>query len=213
MREMGRGGLMRTVFILTVLAFVIGAEGGTAPAAEELRARQKDMKTVRASFTQEKRSPLLKKPLKTKGVFYFKAPLNVRWQYEKTVTVVYDGTELYIYYPELGEAERMKGISEFYTGPLGFDIANLEKDYDMEAKRENGAIRLKITPKRRLPFAGMEMLFPEGAAFPSEMKIIDRTGDETFIKFLDVTVNTGLSDELFKFVPPPGVRIKERTAP
>jgi|Deesub1362A_J573_1020465.scaffolds.fasta_scaffold00077_3 outer membrane lipoprotein carrier protein len=196
------------VFILALLFLVASASAGII---DELKARQKNLKTVKAAFSQEKHTELLRHPIRSKGVFYFKSQVGVRWQYDE-MTVIYDGKTLYIYYPELEEAERLDDVSGFF-GPLSFDIESLLKGFSMDAKKENGRIYLTLKPKRQMPFQSMEMMFPAGSAFPEEVKIKEETGDITVIKFKDVEINVPVPDELFVFTPPAGVKIRQRQFP
>lgn len=179
---------------------------------DELAERQKSgLTTVEAKFQQQKKSALLGKPIKSKGAFYFKSPMGVRWQYEEGLLVVYDGNYLYIYSREMEAVEKVKGVAA-YTGPLAFDLGFLSKQFKMEASQSADRITLELTPKGKMPLEFIRMIFPqEGAAFPEEVLVKEETGDATTIKFYDVKANTALKDSLFIFKPPAGVKVRERT--
>jgi outer membrane lipoprotein carrier protein len=188
-----------------------------APAArggviEDIQKRQKGISTVRAAFKQEKHTELLARPIRSDGMFYFKAPVGVRWEYRDAMTVVYDGTTLYLHYLELEEAEKIDGVSG-YVGPLSFDMEVLLREYRVETEDVPEGVLLNLTPRKKVPFASMSMLFPEGAPFPSEVRIVEEMGDRTVILFSDVETNVKLPDGLFRFAPPPGVMLRERKLP
>lgn len=188
------------------------AESAASPSAkliDELRERQKDVKTVSARFVQERKTALLRRPLRSEGDFYFKSPVGVRWQYKDGILVIYDGKFLYIYNPELREAEKFAGAGVF-IGPLVFDIELLLKDYIVDARTSGGRTILHMKPKKAMPFKSMEMTFGAGSPFPSEVGVVEETGDGTVIGFSDIKVNAALADRLFIFRPPSGVKIKER---
>lgn len=206
------GAIIGKALPFLALLLLFGPLFGAAHAGDaldELAARQKGVDTVTAEFSQEKRALLLEKPITETGMFYYKAGAGVRWQYEAGLLVVYDGKALYVFDPEMGEAEKVNEAGS-YIGPLSFDMEFLKKDYEIRAERLDGAIRLNLKPKKQMPFASMEITFPGGSAFPREVVMKEETGDETRIEFRDVKINKPLSDELFVFRPPQGVTVKER---
>jgi outer membrane lipoprotein carrier protein len=201
---------MKLPISLAFLLFVFSV--AHAGPLEDIRERQKGVKTVKAGFSQKKHTELLERPIKSSGDFYFKSPVGVRWEYRDEMVVVYDGKTLYLHYTELEQAEKVEGVAG-YAGPLVFDLEVILKDYRVEVEESNGAARLDLMPKKRKPFKSMAMTFPEGAAFPSQVKIFEESGDHTVIDFHDIKTNVPLSDKLFRFIPPPGVVVRERKLP
>jgi outer membrane lipoprotein carrier protein len=187
---------------------VTAAFAGNERLVDELIERQSMLRTVHASFVQEKYDPMLGRPITSKGDFYFKVGSGVRWEYED-VLVVYDGKVLYVYSPETGEAEKIRGKQGF-MGPLAFDLNELSKEYDMEASREGESIKLRLRPKKDMPFESIELVFKGQEAFPSEVSITETIGDTSSIRFDDVKLNAQFSDEMFVFQPSPGTIVKER---
>jgi outer membrane lipoprotein carrier protein len=123
--------------------------------------------------------------------------------------VVYNGSTLYLHYTELEEVEKVDGVAG-YAGPLIFNLEIILKDYKVKVEESEGAARLDLKPKKRMPFKSMTMTFPEGAAFPSHVIIFEDSGDHTVIDFHGIEINVPLSDGLFRFSPPPGVVVRER---
>jgi outer membrane lipoprotein-sorting protein len=195
-----------SLFILIALALLSPAY---ADILDELRESQKDLKTVRASFSQEKHTELLDRPIKSDGTLAIRSGSGVRWEYEGEMVVIYDGTDLYFYYTELEEAEKLKGVSGF-VGPLAFDIDLLTRDYEVEASRRDGRYVLVLHPRKEMPFKEMEMRYAPGKPFPEEVKIREETGDSTVITFRDVRINAEVPEELFVLKLPPGVPLRER---
>jgi outer membrane lipoprotein-sorting protein len=150
----------------------------------------------------------LGRAIKSVGDFHFRKGRGVRWEYADAL-VIYDGSVLYVYSPETKEAQKIEGRKGF-MGPLAFDIESLREDYDMEAERDGDAIGLTLRPREEMPFASMTMTFPGGRAFPSEVSVVQATGEKAVISFKDVKLNTGFSDEVFVFDPPEGTTITER---
>jgi outer membrane lipoprotein-sorting protein len=194
------------LFILIALSLLSPAY---ADILGELWESQRDVKTVKASFSQEKHTELLDRPIKSEGTLAIRSGSGVRWEYEGEMVVIYDGADLYFYYTELEEAEKLKGASGF-MGPLVFDIDLLTRDYEVEASRSEGCYLLVLHPKKEMPFQTMEMQYAQGKPFPEEVKIREETGDTTVITFTDVRINAGVPEELFVLRLPPGVPLRER---
>lgn len=177
----------------------------------ELKAKQAKIKSVSARFTQEKRVRLMAKPIRNKGRFFFRQPGSVRWEYggETQLQVIFNGTDLWLYYPDLKEAEKVSGTLPF-ASLMQFDLSTLSADYDVTARRERGIVKVKLVPRAKGFLREIEMEMPEDEAFPKIMRLIDANNEATVIAFSDVKLNTQLADEIFRFTPPQGVNVRER---
>lgn len=181
-----------------------------ADPVEDLSVLQNDLKTVRAQFKQKKRTELLPRPIKSKGTFYFSEGAGVRWEYDGQMVVIYDNESLYLHYIELREAEKVDGIAGF-NGPLSFNVKELARDYDISSSvSESGDITLGLVPRQPMPFESMRMIFKKGEPFPSEVRVMEATGDETIITFVKPEFNLKLKARLFVFEPPRGVKVRVR---
>jgi len=197
------------IFFLALAAAMLFSTSANAGPLEDIRKAQEGVSTVKAAFEQEKHTELLDRPIRSEGMFYFKSPVGVRWEYGDEMVVVYDGSTLYIHYVELGEAEKIKGVAGF-VGPLSFDLKTLLKDYEVNTENAGGEVVLHLKPKKRMPFESMDMFFKPAAPFPHRVRIIEETGDVTVIKFHDIKINVELPSGLFRFTPPPGVEVRDR---
>jgi outer membrane lipoprotein carrier protein len=195
--------LVTAIFVLCIAATAFGGP------IDDIKKAQAGVKTVKASFKQEKITELYERPIKSEGTFYFKSSVGVRWEYGDEMQVIYDGKTLYIYYIQLDEAEKIQGVSGF-VGPLSFDMTELLKDFKVESREEGGAYHLHLVPKKDVPFETMDMVFEKGAAFPGQVTITEKTGDHTKILFAAIKTNVKLANSLFVFNPPPGVEVRER---
>jgi outer membrane lipoprotein-sorting protein len=72
------GDLTRTAVLIMSACLSLGW-GGTW---EELKSAAEPVKSVRAEFVQEKHMKILARPLVSSGVFYYKAPASLRWEYQ-----------------------------------------------------------------------------------------------------------------------------------
>ncbi len=199
----------RKIMIACMLLVLLAPRHALAGLIEDLGARQKGLASITATFDQEKHTELLGRPIKNRGKIYFKAGAGVRWEYDGKMLVIYDGKSVYLHYPELGEADKVTGASE-YIGPLTFDIPTLVRDYKVDAVRSGKDIVLDLRPKKRMPFASMRMTFGPEDAFPREITVTEESGDSTAIRFHDIKKNAPLSGSLFVFTPPSGLKVRER---
>ncbi|GAB4482990.1 MAG: outer membrane lipoprotein chaperone LolA [Thermodesulfovibrionales bacterium] len=205
----------------TVLALVLGASVAVAgrgwcaaqpgDLVSELKAQQAKMTSVSARFTQEKRTRLMAKPIRSAGRFFFRQPASVRWEYggDTQLQVIFNGTDLWLYYPDLKEAEKVSGALPF-ASLMKFDLSSLSAEYEIAARKEKGVVKVKLVPRVKGFIREIEMDMAGDAAFPGTMRLIDSHNEATVIIFKDVKVNAKLGDELFRFTPPSGVTVRER---
>lgn len=201
--------VIKKIAFIACVFVMVAASIAVAGALDEIKSRQKGLKTVTASFTQEKYTELFDRPIRSKGRFYLKSMAGVRWEYEGSMTLIYDGDVMYIHYIELEQAEKIKGASAF-VGPLTFDIKALAKDYEVKAVNSKGRVEVELKPKKRMPFETMRMFFGPSSAFPDEIWTFEESGDKTVVRFSDVKSNVEIKDSMFSFTPPKGVRMVER---
>lgn len=71
------GDLVRTAALILSACLSIGWGGSW----EELRSAAGEVQSVRAEFIQEKHMKILARPLVSSGVFYYRSPASLRWEY------------------------------------------------------------------------------------------------------------------------------------
>ena len=75
-----------------------------------------------------------------------------------------------------------------------------------ERSREGKTITYRLKPKGKDPlFDQLDVTFQGDQ--PSSMRLQDALGQQTVIDFRDLTVNSGIDDSLFNFVPPEGTDV------
>ena len=93
---------------------------------------------------------------------------------------------------------------------MHFDLSSLSGDYTISAKKEKNASMLTLVPKIKGPVRKIEMEFSGQTSFPLVVRMTDSNNEETVIIFSDVRINKNISDEIFRFVPEKGIKVKER---
>lgn len=241
--------VLRRRTLLVLVACLLGVSSGTMafaadgelenqrakldPTAEDLSVRerlsvlvqrvkleQNHVTTMAARFRQEKTSEMLLEPSTDVGLFYYRAPDQVRWEYQEPeeMLVVINGEDLVTYYKEQGVAESASigDISEKvfkYLGASG-SLDKLAEFFEVTAyfpENVGDPYHLVLEPRysrieRRL--LGMEIWIDPESYQPTQFKYLQPGGDETMYTFEDLTLNEELDDALFEVELPEGVAVK-----
>ena len=200
--------------VLIVLSLLIMASGTSAELLDDLKAGQAKIKSVSAAFTQEKKTRLLSKPIRTSGHFLFRQPDMIRWEYSggTNMQVIFNGYDLWLWYPGLKEADKLSGLSQ-YGSMMRFDVLSLSKDYTITAKKDKNIVLLTFLPKAKGPISRIEMELAEGSPFPRLVRLLDRNSEPTIILFRDIMLNPDIPESSFTFLPGKDVVIRERSLP
>jgi len=197
---------------ISSLLILFSAAASSADILDDLKAKQAKIKSVSANFTQEKKTRLLTKPIRTEGRFLYKQPDRIRWEYKGSVNmqVIFNGKDIWLYYPELKEADKLTGLSQ-YGSMMQFDVLTMSRDYTITARKEKTIIFLKFAPKVKGPISQIEMEIPEESPFPRMVKLSDQNNEPTTIIFKDIKLNPDIQESNFIFVPDKGVVVRERS--
>ncbi len=207
----GRPAILFHLFI-PLLLLLFSASVSSADILDDLKAKQAKIKTVSANFTQEKKTKLLNKPIKAEGRFLYKQPDRIRWEYRGSVNmqVLFNGKDIWIYYPDLKEADKLTGLSQ-YGSLMQFDVLTMSRDYTITARKEKTIIFLKFSPKVKGPISQIEMEIPEESSFPRMVQLFDPNNEPTTIFFRDVKLNPEIQESSFTFIPEKGTVVRERS--
>ncbi len=147
----------------------------------------------------------------TKGRVALSAPRQFRWEYEPPFPqlIIADGDHVWIYDPDLEQAQVRKQSHEEQQSPLAalIDPAELERQFTVSSgPNKDGLQWVVLTPKddeaqiesARLGFAGKEL---------SRMTMSDVLGQRTEIVFEAWQRNPAFAVGTFAFTPPPGVDV------
>lgn len=244
-----RGSWLRLVYCVATVLLVAGSLGASAAASadddlesqrskldptlaelsfrerlnllvQRVKLEQSHVTTMSARFRQEKTSEMLLEPSTDLGLFYYRAPDQVRWEYHEPeeMLVVINGEELVTFYKEQGVAESASigDISEKvfkYLGASG-SLDKLAEFFEVTAyfpEGEGDPYHLVLEPRysrieRRL--LGMEIWIDPVSYQPTQFKYLQPGGDETTYSFEDIKLNEPLSDVLFEVELPEGVAVK-----
>lgn len=197
-----------------------------ARAIQQLQARQREAKTLRAVVVQRKRHPLLKGEVVTEGTLLFSRPNHLRWEVatpERTIIVI-DDQALVIYHPERKEAERRdlredfgsRAMVGFLTAGMNFDVAEMEKRFQVDLYRDDGRLSLVLTPQSRWvarAIASVTIIQEDADPLPRQIVVVGQKGDRTETSLVQAVVNPPLAEDAFTLRLGPEVRVVEVRRP
>jgi len=199
------------------------APAGEAEAAREILARLdrrlEGVKTMRGRFIQTFSSSGLGIPQSEEGRFALRRPDRTRWEYispEKKIAVS-DGVSTWLYLPEesvvyrgsVASWKRSGAFAALAGGRLGEGFEAVAVDPGGASRREN----VVLTLRPRTPRDDFQELLVEiepGSLKVAAIVAVDAMGNRIGIAFSGVEENVSLPEDLFRFAPPPGVRVLDQ---
>jgi outer membrane lipoprotein carrier protein len=140
---------------------------------------------------------------------------KLRWEYVEPTPqeIVSDGKTLWVYTPTLNQVN-MGPAPEALAGPAGSFLAGLGRLREhfnvrflnlAQPTDRDGNYVLDLSPKNQLPTLARLILTVSPKWEVRKAVVYDQFENTVTMRFTKVTVNGGLPDRLFTFVPPPGV--------
>lgn len=201
---------LSVVVILPILLFPLGqlwAADDLNGILEKIKTRERSLKTFIATFSQTKKTQLLKEPLLSVGMIYFDNRGRLLFQVTSPspVTILFKGGELITWYPDLSKSQKRyvgAGAVKKYFG-LGNTVEELKKQYHIELspQAKEGHYRLKFTPRTESMAKGIETIEVEGRRdtwLPATIHFREKGGDSTTIKLDFMSINKPLPPDIFK---------------
>jgi outer membrane lipoprotein-sorting protein len=187
---------------------------------EQMTKAQAGVRTLTAQFEQIKVSHLLKEPSRSRGVFYYQAPEQVRWEYQepRPVVVLITARAMVTYRPQEKVAEKVElGRQQrkvFAFLSASEPIASLSRHFSFTLRDPGGEepFTLVLTPvthqiKKRIQM--VELLVDRKSFLPTKVSYKEADGDVTTYLFSHIVVNGELPEGLFALDLPAGVRVVE----
>jgi outer membrane lipoprotein carrier protein len=186
-------------------------EGGAKLEAliERVVDRQRSLRTLEAEFVQVKESSLLLQAVESTGVFLFRAPDLVRWDYQKPDPMVVLFTEDVVttYHPAQARAERIKVSAKqrrfvrVLAGTQPLDDLTSHFKVGLADPGGQANYRLTLQPlgsglSKKL--RSMEIEVDRTLLLPVVIEYNEADGDSTRYEFTKVTVNPEIDDSRFR---------------
>ncbi len=203
----GRGkirlkGLLGIAVLCLTCSLCLGWSGDLKKFGEEANSIQ----TLSADFVQEKNLKILVQPLVSKGIFYFKKPDSLRWEYKSpvhSVLLMHNGeTRRFLEGRDGVREDRGPGMQgmQVVMGEISLWLSGHFGDNpDFKATVEdNGAIVLTPRSKSLSQFISRIEMFPSDRPGVIRSVILYEGEDSyTTIRFENVKVNIDLPESLF----------------
>ena len=213
-----------------VLLFAAGDAGPAVPAVQpkpgrlELTAviarvqnRYDQAKDFQARFTQKYSRQVMGRVTVSAGQVHFKKPGRMRWDYDKPEARMFlsNGQVLWLYEPEEKQAFKQDLKTSQLPAALAVlmgkgkiaDEFEVAWSSDMRFGRPDD-YRLSLRPKQpQSTYKSIVFVVDPGDFSVRETVLADQQGNVNNFVFSDLTINAKVSDEVFRWSPPAGVRV------
>ena len=217
---------LRALYLMAALAGALPCGpaplAAAAPTLDEavnaLEQAQRRVTDLKAPFRQAAHNKALNQTIDARGTLYLRKPGRLRWEYQTPTPqqIVSDGTRLWIYTPELKQVN-VSAAPAALAGPAGSFLEGLGQVREHFQPRflnpaqptdAEGLIVLDLAPKQHQPLLARLVISVDPKSWLVRQAVVhDELGNTVTVRFGETTVNSGLSDALFVFVPPPGVAV------
>jgi outer membrane lipoprotein carrier protein len=220
---------LAAMLLALVLAPVPAARAQAPPPAREpaagtglddtvrsLEAAYGKINDLKAEFDQTAFNKSLNQSIPARGTVYLKKGGKLRWVFADPTPqeIVSDGKTLWVYTPALAQVN-VGPAPEALAGPAGSFLAGLGRVREhfavrflnpAEPRDRDGNVVLDLTPKQPLPTMARLILAIDPRAWEVRRAVVyDQFENTVTMSFRKTTVNAGLADTVFTFVPPKGV--------
>jgi outer membrane lipoprotein carrier protein len=181
--------------------------------------RHRSLRTLRTSFTQRIRNPVLECEETSRGVFSYRSPLRYRIAFTSPAddVIVSDGSRVWIYLPSSQPGQVIRSPVEGARGfaPYQFlDEFRGRYDAALVGKEPAGgrpSWHLVLTPQAEdAAYARAEIWVDVETSLTTAMEVEEPNGVVRRFTLDDHRVDTPLADSLFRFSPPSGVEVFDR---
>lgn len=181
-----------------------------------LQALHAKFPSFQATFSEQRTSRLLKKPLVSDGTIAFQIPNKFRREVtgsNPSITIS-NGHDLWIYYPNFLEAEQYTlGKRAIFDDALaaltaGLNFGRVEEFYQFDATPEDGGYRIVLTPKRsnlKRIVAQLTVLLDKDLTVRRTDLILPK-GDQIVTTYTNPR-REPIPASTFEFVPPAGANV------
>lgn len=187
-----------------------------AAAVDDLDGLLKDVRSMKANFTQTVYDNRGKATQKSYGRMAMERPGKFRWDVTKPIPqlIIANETKLWIYDPDLQQLTirpLSKAAGESPALLLSHDNNNLKTNFDVQAVTRNSPQQwFSLTPKQKgNMFESIQMGFANHQI--QEMRLQDNLGHTTVVQFQNIQMNPALQASLFIIKPSANIDVIDET--
>lgn len=206
---------MERIILLLISLFVISFYNplsASSLGSADIKRIYSEIRDIRGNFIQKTYLRDLKRIDTYKGDFFIKFPSRMKWHYrggKDETEVIIKGQQMILYQKNQRQALRQKFDPNLYgQSPIAIlsGLSNIEDDFNIEESEGD----LVLKPKKSMGGIVSVILRLSSGLFPIDSLVItDRRSNRIEITLRDVSINRGLPDSLFEFIPPEGVGIHD----
>jgi outer membrane lipoprotein carrier protein len=202
---------MKRLCLCAVLLLLSSPSYAAGGSVARLHAFLQDVKSLKADFNQQVLDANGKQVKQSNGTLSLKRPDRFRWDYAKPneEIIVADGKKLWIYDAQLQQVT-VKSMSANLANSPAVLLAgsnDVDKNFTVtDLGEKDGLAWVQLTPKvKDSDFDSVKLAFKGDDVAVMELK--DNLGGLTRIEFEHLQRNPSVSDDNFKFTPPPGADV------
>jgi len=203
-----------------------GAATGTGAQDVEALLRQtarvySDVRSMQAEFTMLTQNPLLGSRVESRGTLFQRRPDRILLRFAEPAgdIVLADGRHFWIYYPSVdpkqvirspateGAAGGVDLQAQFVGDPVTRFRHTARGREDVNGR---DAAVISLVPHEDLGYRQLDVWIDTQDYLARRFRITEHNGITRLIELRDVALNPVLADDLFRFVPPEGVRVVDR---
>jgi outer membrane lipoprotein-sorting protein len=210
---------MRPLLPLLCLVCALPAFAADVPDLTPIKkwiARQDELRTVQADFTQTRALRALRDPIATPGHIWFEAPNSLRWELgdpAKTV-VVRTGENYFLIQPAKKKAERFspsaagkqgqaQGFMAMMSFPLAKDFADFNRQFEtLAVTSTEGRCHLEVLPREtqeRKFLSAIKIDFDTATGHLISFELDTRDGSSMRNDFTNVRMNQKIDRHVFEY--------------
>lgn len=180
---------------------------------KNIKEKEKTLKTFIATFSQIKKSQLLRETLKSEGLIYvdFGGKILIKVIHPSMITLLLKDNMQITYYPDLDKAEkkiigRTDNILSKYLG-IGQPIEMIQKQFEIGLgdKISSGRYHLKMIPKNTVTARHIDMIevvVNQNNGLPEQIYFKEKQGDHTAIQLEYKAINEPIPPGIFSIALP-----------
>lgn len=177
------------------------------------------VRTMEADFTQEVTVPLLDQTQRSAGRIYHRRPdrFAMRFSNPQGDLIVADGRSLWMYYPSTDA----KQVIRSDLAQSGQQV-DLQREFLSDATARFNVVLtgsesvagrpaqlLVLTPRGQSPYRRVRLWVDQQDHLVRRFEILEQNESLRRLELRNIRTNSALSDDLFRFTPPPGTQVFE----
>ena len=208
--------MKRYIFSLILLSFSLCGFAQFGPMKEvsdvaavkdKMEANARQTKSIKANFTQEKHLNILEEVIRSKGSFLFKKENKVRWNYTHPYAYLIIINNGKIHINDEGkkksyDTESSKMFAQINKIVIGTAKGTLfsDPDYSTRFLENEQYYQINLSPKNaklRDYINEIHLLIDKKDLSVSQLKMIEKSGDFTLVRFIEKQLNLEVNDSEF----------------